>query len=858
METAVIEFPRRRSGLSDDFDDLKFGSNGTPAGSPCGTGPNDGHFGIVADRMSSNCSNILGAKRLVFRYSIFAQDISTNAPAIQTPDGASGIAELTGNDFIISLSVLKPISVPDWDDIASSQVTQFPGTTFDEEFADIQAGTYMHELGHTLGLFHGGSEPRVNCKPNYISVMSYSRQRNRTRSATFNMPVAAGAPVRLNRRLDYSRSSLSTLGELGLFETSGIGGGAGERTLHGAPGTGDALVSDSGGGIDWNASGAIEAGSVSVDINRINAIAACSALSAGSVLPGFNDWANLRYSNFNANNFGDGESRIFEGDEDNPSDALNGALGKVDIDGDGINNAVDNCLFAPNVSQTDSNGNGLGDACDPLTTVLADVSIAVVESSDPVQLNSQFDYMATVSNSGPSASENVNFSYTLPAGVTLNSVTPSQGVCTGTTVISCSLGTVGNSAMANITIRVTATASGKLDAWVNANSGGGSPTADPNVLNNVGSASTTIVDPSQTFTISGRVADDSNAAIAGALVSYSGGSQGTATTDANGNYSFSAISGGIYEVKPIKFGFEFSPQSRTIAYINANQVADFVGISIPDTAAVSDFDGDGKSDLSVVRPSDNKWYLQRTQLGYTFEEWGVAGDLLAPADFDGDGRTELGIFRPSTGEWYHFNVTTRAFIVVQWGQSGDLPFPSDRDGDGKADYVLFRPSTSMWYIKFADDLNFTSTQFGESGDKPVIGDFNGDGQADIAVWRPSTGIWYIQDPIAGYITRGWGVNGDIPVPADYDGDGRTDFAVFRPSNNTWYRINSSNEAQLSTPWGEAGDIPSPGDYDGDGRTDLVVFRPSEGVWYLNLSTLGLGGTQFGQNGDLPTQSAFIY
>lgn len=36
-------------------------------------------------------------------------------------------------------------------------------------------GTIMHELGHTLGLMHGGAESR-NCKPNYLSVMNYDNQ----------------------------------------------------------------------------------------------------------------------------------------------------------------------------------------------------------------------------------------------------------------------------------------------------------------------------------------------------------------------------------------------------------------------------------------------------------------------------------------------------------------------------------------------------------------------------------------------------------------------------------------------------------------------------------------------------------
>lgn len=39
------------------------------------------------------------------------------------------------------------------------------------------AGTFMHELGHTLGLRHGGMDD-INNKPNYLSVMNYSFQTN--------------------------------------------------------------------------------------------------------------------------------------------------------------------------------------------------------------------------------------------------------------------------------------------------------------------------------------------------------------------------------------------------------------------------------------------------------------------------------------------------------------------------------------------------------------------------------------------------------------------------------------------------------------------------------------------------------
>jgi len=40
--------------------------------------------------------------------------------------------------------------------------------------ASNDGGLFMHELGHNLGLNHGGRGDGTNCKPNYVSVMSYS------------------------------------------------------------------------------------------------------------------------------------------------------------------------------------------------------------------------------------------------------------------------------------------------------------------------------------------------------------------------------------------------------------------------------------------------------------------------------------------------------------------------------------------------------------------------------------------------------------------------------------------------------------------------------------------------------------
>lgn len=276
----------------------------------------------------------------------------------------------------------------------------------------------------------------------------------------------------------------------------------------------------------------------------------------------------------------------------------------------------------------------------------------------------------------------------------------------------------------------------------------------------------------------------------------------------------------------------------------------------PPFETVSDFDGDGRTDLSVVRPSNNIWYLLRATAGFTAQQYGEPGDLLAPADYDGDRNSDVAVFRPSNGTWYIFMSLSQTFQTFGWGQAGDLPVPIDRDGDGKADLVIFRPSNSTWYTRY-NNGTFNVLPFGASGDKPIRGDFDGDNRGDIAVFRPISSTWYVLPSQSGYTVQTWGQQGDIPLTGDFDGDKRTDRVVFRPSTGQWY-LSRSQAGFGVVNWGQAGDVPVPGDYDGDTKTDIAVFRPSNGTWYIIQSSAGFLILTFGQDGDVPTQSAFTY
>lgn len=267
-----------------------------------------------------------------------------------------------------------------------------------------------------------------------------------------------------------------------------------------------------------------------------------------------------------------------------------------------------------------------------------------------------------------------------------------------------------------------------------------------------------------------------------------------------------------------------------------------------------DFDGDGKSDISVYRM--NTWYVQRSQAGFAGTQWGASGDLIAPADYDGDGKTDYAVFRPATGFWYILNSSNNQFVAVYFGKEGDLPRPGDFDGDGQADISVFRPSDGTWYRLNSSNNQFAALKFGQNGDLPLLADFDGDAKSDVAVFRQ--GFWYyLRSSDNQFKGVQFGTNGDKPAVGDFDGDGKSDISVFRPSTGGWYRINSSDNQFVALNFGVAEDVPTPADYDGDGRTDVSVFRPSNGTWYrINSANNAFYGEQFGVSADQPAPAAF--
>ena len=103
-------------------------------------------------------------------------------------------------------------------------------------------------------------------------------------------------------------------------------------------------------------------------------------------------------------------------------------------------------------STSDPDGTNNSSTSSTAVNTSADVSITKADSPDPVTAGNQLTYTLTVNNAGPSDAQNVVVTDTLPAEVTLVSVTSSQGGCAA---LPCSLGTITSGGSATVTITVT-------------------------------------------------------------------------------------------------------------------------------------------------------------------------------------------------------------------------------------------------------------------------------------------------------------------------------------------------------------------------------------------------------------------
>ena len=281
----------------------------------------------------------------------------------------------------------------------------------------------------------------------------------------------------------------------------------------------------------------------------------------------------------------------------------------------------------------------------------------------------------------------------------------------------------------------------------------------------------------------------------------------------------------------------------------------------------NDFDGDGRSELVVWRPSSGNWFISQSSSDYrsgthSVYQLGLPGDIPLTGDFDGDGKTDMTVWRPTDGNWF-FRLSRNSYSEIssiQWGLPGDIPLADDFDGDNQTDLAVYRQASGHFFLLLSSN-NYNHSQgqvfqLGDSQHLPLTGDYDGDNKADLfAIWRPAK-IWSIKDTGNNLLEfLPWGLPGDRVNSCDWDGDGRWDRLVTRINGQTglkdWF-VAGADGSVFTKSFGLPGDIPSCNkDFDGDGLSDTNVWRPADGNWFIDSSSGRQLTVQFGLPGDIP-------
>jgi len=284
-------------------------------------------------------------------------------------------------------------------------------------------------------------------------------------------------------------------------------------------------------------------------------------------------------------------------------------------------------------------------------------------------------------------------------------------------------------------------------------------------------------------------------------------------------------------------------------YANIYQIAYLTNESC---ISLADFSNDGKPDIAITNPTDNRIYIGLGVTGYGFKynslDCGVGGRPtgIVSSDFNNDGKIDLASSLYGSVGVFLGNGNGTFSAKKEYSVVGSLPRAiavGDLNGDGKSDLIAGNtsfPGTSIdIFIGNGDGTFKTGISRGIEGPPAAIavGDLNRDNKDDIVVCGSSTwgggsyvNIFYGKDILNSVIDKKIyvGTNVSSVLVCDLNRDGKLDIVFLDTGNNTLSILQGNGDGtfmpKMDIDAGSNAVSVSEGDFDGDGKPNLMVLH----------------------------------
>jgi Tfp pilus tip-associated adhesin PilY1 len=576
---------------------------------------------------------------------------------------------------------------------------------------------------------------------------------------------------------------------------------------------------------------------------------------------------------------------LIDGSDNN---AIIGIDGVLDLDGDGLSNAMDNCPTVPNARQ-DANFDGIGNACDPYIYAGGSTVAPNGLTYDFDQRNSLDPYGSVTANSIAPNGLTYGFDsmYSLPPIYTnMADLTAPNGLTYGFDD-KYSLNPNGANIASN-------NAPNGLTYGYDSSNG-----LNPAILDNDhdGVPDTQDYAPldASIFCASGQYWSGS-ACVAASAGYYVPGQHSTSqTVCANGTYqpltgqtscsnndtvvqncsvystiadSCTSCASGYNLVGSICLQQQTitvtTPAPITAAINSSFNVAATASSGLPVSITTMDgCTGDGTDSATITvtgTSSDCTITYDQAGDGVNYDAAPELAFLVSLPktvfhDYDGDGMADILFLDTTTGttKYWQDADKTQSIYVGTYNLAYTYQGSGDFDGDGKADLLFVNTSTNATLIWSGAVKTATSYPgAGAAGyNVAAICDTDGDGKDDIVWFNPTTGstrIW--PDAVKASVTYPGIQNTAYTVVAcaDFDGDKHAD--IFWRNNSTganqvWLSGQKSSLMYPGTNIDLTVQAVGAGDTDGDEQADMVWYTPSTGAIWVWLGGLKAASTYLG-------------